>query len=158
MRRIREEKNPFPKSRIQIPVYRASSRKGDISEWESNLYFFSPKPRSSEFGSHVIKAWINIQRPFTFTESQVQDVVGSMPEDDITYMVQAEQLEKESYYDTDYDILVRAILGERRDLWEYPYFVDALKDSRYDGVIGTDWFGGDQEYVVFDRSQIEVIE
>jgi len=160
MKRIFEvEQNPFPRSVVKKPVYRASSRQG-IRQRLKGIYF-ADEPKTKSFGKFVIKAYVNIQNPFYFAPSDIEDIVYALPKEAIRkfskFIYETDMYDPE--YDDPYDVIIEELgNGDDYQIHQSDEFIEEMKRQGFDGILSTDSFGGYDEYVVFSTDQIHILE
>jgi len=157
-------KNPFKRSKVKRPVYRAS-RSGKLrSRSPVGELYFADTPRTKEFGPTITKAFINISKPFQFLSDEIEDVVDLISNQEaikIFNSIGVDAREEMEYKGLDEPIeLLQDYLDSSSDyeVYQHPLVLKAIKKAGYDGVITQDTFGGKPEYVVFSPKQIYKLE
>lgn len=140
------------------PVYRAGRKPLDMSRSSPpGGFYFGDRPRTADFGSYVTKANITIENPYIPGMLEDENVLAFVTEQQAKAIL-GEGYDPE-YYDAESWLEALEIsLEQGAQHWQNNQFIAAIKDAGYDGVWATDAFGGESEYVVFNLSQIEVLD
>ncbi len=156
-------KNPFKRSKVKMPVYRAS-RSGKLrSRSPEGALYFAKVPRSKEFGPTITKAFINISNPFQFISDEIEDVIEYIKDKDAIKILRNVGLDpQEEMDDRSLDTPTEVIQDMMEssaddDVYQHPIIFKAIKRAGFDGVITQDSFGGSTEYVVFSPKQVSPI-
>lgn len=153
-----------------VTVYHASHRKPDFERGVRGPVFFAEKPRNAEFGKVTTKAQLRMKRPLdaefgSIDKYEVDEILAQMPKKEIASVVDdivsvddrlADELE--NLNGDKYQFLFDLMAGEIDDptmmIYQDARIHPAIKRAGFDGIIGTDTFGGEREYIVFDSDQI----
>jgi len=156
-------RNPFKRTQVKKPVYRAS-RSGKLrSRSPEGALYFADKPRTKEFGPTITKAFINISKPFIFTQSDIEEVVELISDREAIKILKdvghdyREEMEDRSL-DSPTEVIQDFLESTSDDdIYQHKTIFKAIKKAGFDGVITSDSFGGSTEYVVFSAKQVRAI-
>lgn len=141
------------RSKITHPVYRVS-HKPDLQRIpEGKPIYFSDEPRIGPFGKYVIKAYINIRKPFLSEPEEVERIVNELPSNTIKQLTQGIDIDE---FDDPREIIIEELWHDNL-LYQHPKILPIIQQE-YDGIIGDDSFGGQTEYIVFSPDQVRVLE
>jgi len=134
-------------------------------------FFFSNKPRTGDFGGaggRTIPAFVRIKNPYFGAPGDIEDVVLLMGESDARLALEEVDFREETVDETirevGADSAVDAIsdyMNETNNIssgippYQNSVIVKFIESAGFDGVIGSDSFGGTEEIVAFKSSQIK---
>ena len=137
------------------PVYHA----GRSYDLHDGPIYWAKRPRSGAFGKFIVKAKIMIKKPFyPLHESDLEEVLWNMGQPSLDRLFSDIELEYDLALDGDIEHAVDIMAEDTTQIWQGKYFVEAIKKAGFDGVIAVDTYGGETEYVTFNRKQVKVLD